>query len=129
MYDENLIEHQEITLKRFRYEISKMIAEEALVNSEVCWDNELKALRIIIKKDILGRVMNEIKHTSTWQDGLREAIYKRADKIKWPFFIIRAYKHYRIQHPVNYTVYEVREYYPEISIPEETHYIKFERIK
>jgi hypothetical protein len=91
---------------------------------DITVDRMTKEVIFRFRKDILGRKMDKIEFPLNWKEAVKEAFYNWLKRHK-----IKLLNKYIKNHPVKHNVYEVREYYPKISIPEHEHRVRFERIE
>jgi len=133
----------EITLKKYKYELHNRITEEYLndMNIDIVLDRMAKEIKFRFRKEILGRKMDKIEFPANWKEAVKEAFYNWFNKkykaininnmlkIKIRTKLAYIWASLNDKYPVKHNVYEVREYYPKISIPEHEHYVRFERVE
>jgi hypothetical protein len=107
---------KEVILQRFKFSIGAYItgnmAKNVIADVLEEFDTDSLVLKLIHKP--FGEILDTIQYPQNWKESVKEALYKR---FKFGTF--------QKKHPVQYTIYNVNVYYPEISLPNEKHVITF----
>ena len=133
----------ETTLQKYKFALQKNITSEYLqdVDIEIILNRTAKEVQFRFTKYILGREMDKIQFPLNWKESVKEAFYNWFNKkIKsistktrlhvWARTkLLYIWASLNADHPIHYTVYTVMEFYPKISMPEQEHYVKFERAR
>jgi hypothetical protein len=113
------------TLQRFKMVMTAYVEERHLKNYlfeiESAFDTDFTILKLFYKP--FGEILDSIQYPKNWKEAVKDTIYK------WlSFHCERMFVWFCRKHPVQYTVYTVTVYYPDISLPDEKHVITFKEV-
>jgi hypothetical protein len=108
------------TLQRFKMVMTAYVEERHLKNYlfeiESAFDTDFTILKLFYKP--FGEILDSIQYPKNWKEAIKEALYKR--------FKLSVFQK---KYPVQYIIYNVNVYYPDISLPDEKHVITFKEAK
>ena len=110
-----------IDLEKFTYSCEKIISQELLEDFAISPKVQLSPfvsfvtddIIIRVRQDILGETLKTIKYPSNWKEAIKDRFAPDWIKDRWP---------------VRYIIYELRAFYPKVSLPDQSHRLGFVRM-
>lgn len=108
---------RKVDLERFTYAVTRRVQSTILKNLAVephAWYDHMGDVMVFeLQSHIAGQRLPEIRHPSNWWQAVKE---------RW------APKWFLGRWPVEHTVYDAKVLYPDVALPQQRHFVVFERI-